>query len=132
MANNEERAGGFCVRGAFIHPTREAMGAIEIIRDGLIVVDARGIITRIFTDARDAATAADLPTKTYTVARGGFCVPGFVDLHVHAPQYQFTGTATDKPLMEWLEAYTFPAERRMADTARARKPVCGTPPDLQR
>jgi guanine deaminase len=28
------------------------------------------------------------------------CCPGMIDTHVHAPQYQFTGTATDLPLME--------------------------------
>ncbi|KAH8092771.1 imidazolonepropionase [Aureococcus anophagefferens] len=31
------------------------------------------------------------------------------------------GTATDKPLMEWLQHYTFPAERRCADVAYARR-----------
>jgi len=46
--------------------------------------------------------------------------PGFIDTHVHAPQYQYTGTATDLPLMKWLQEYTFPAERRMEDAAFAR------------
>lgn len=43
-----------------------------------------------------------------------FCSPGFVDCHIHAPQYVFTGTATDKPLMGddgWLQKYAFPAEK---------------------
>lgn len=47
-----------------------------------------------------------------TMEGAHFCVPGMIDTHVHAPQYQFTGTATDLPLMQWLQAYTFPAERR--------------------
>ena len=45
---------------------------------------------------------------------------------MHAPQFPYTGTATDLPLMGdcgWLESYAFPAERRLrrqADgTARA-------------
>ncbi|KAI2496663.1 imidazolonepropionase [Fragilaria crotonensis] len=47
-----------------------------------------------------------------------FLTPGFIDLHIHAPQYAFTGTATDRPLMGqdgWLETYTFPAERSLQD-----------------
>jgi guanine deaminase len=47
-------------------------------------------------------------------------VPGMIDTHVHAPQYQYSGTATDLPLMEWLQHYTFPAEKRCADAELAR------------
>eukprot|EP00966_Prymnesium_polylepis_P303246 7004646-Prymnesium_polylepis.3 len=43
-----------------------------------------------------------------------------VDTHVHAPQYQYSGTATDLPLMEWLQHYTFPVEKRCADVELAR------------
>ena len=42
-----------------------------------------------------------------------FLIPGLIDLHIHAPQFAYTGTATDRPLMGadgWLETYTFPAE----------------------
>lgn len=31
------------------------------------------------------------------------------------PQYKFTGTGTDVPLMEWLQKYTFPAECSFKD-----------------
>jgi guanine deaminase len=41
--------------------------------------------------------------------------PGFIDLHVHAPQFAFAGTATDRPLLQWLETYTFPTERRFRE-----------------
>lgn len=46
-------------------------------------------------------------------------VPGFVDLHIHAPQWQQLGTALDLPVEEWLQTYTFPLEARFADTAMA-------------
>ena len=39
-------------------------------------------------------------------------MPGLVDTHVHAPQYVFTGTGYDLPLLQWLEKYTFPSESR--------------------
>ena len=50
-----------------------------------------------------------------------FLVPGFVDTHIHAPQFPNIGLGLDKPLLEWLEAYTFPLEARFKDTAYARR-----------
>lgn len=46
-------------------------------------------------------------------------VPGFIDCHVHYPQLSIIG-AGGHPLLEWLERYTFPAERAFADEAHAR------------
>lgn len=34
---------------------------------------------------------------------GQFLLPGFIDTHLHAPQYAYTGTGTHIPLMEWLD-----------------------------
>ncbi len=47
-------------------------------------------------------------------------LPGFVDLHVHAPQYAQLGQALDVPLEVWLDKYTFPLEARYADLDFAR------------
>uniref|UniRef100_A0A0G4F276 Amidohydrolase-related domain-containing protein n=1 Tax=Chromera velia CCMP2878 TaxID=1169474 RepID=A0A0G4F276_9ALVE len=38
--------------------------------------------------------------RLVTLGPPEFLTPGFIDLHIHAPQYSYTGTATDKPLME--------------------------------
>ena len=38
---------------------------------------------------------------------------------MHAPQYKFTGTGTDVPLMEWLWKYTFPTEESYKDKEAA-------------
>lgn len=54
------------------------------------------------------------------LAEGRMLCPGFIDTHCHAPQYSYSGTATDKPLMEWLEAYTFPSEQRMEEQSQAK------------
>ena len=51
--------------------------------------------------------------------RGRLLTPGFIDTHVHAPQLDVIashGTA----LLDWLETYTFPAERAYADPLVAR------------
>lgn len=45
-----------------------------------------------------------------------FIIPGFIDTHIHAPQYPYMGTGYDLPLMGWLEKYTFPYESKYKDT----------------
>ncbi len=49
------------------------------------------------------------------VMEGQFLIPGFVDTHIHAPQYVYTGTAMNLQLLEWLNKYTFPTEAKFAD-----------------
>lgn len=55
--------------------------------------------------------------KDYT---GRLIIPGMSDLHLHAPQYSYCGTAMDLELLEWLQNYTYPEEARYADPAHAR------------
>jgi guanine deaminase len=50
-----------------------------------------------------------------TLTKRKFLIPGFVDTHIHAPQYVFTGTGYDRPLLQWLETYTFPRESDFKD-----------------
>jgi guanine deaminase len=42
-------------------------------------------------------------------------IPGFCDLHTHAPQFMNCGTGYDEELIPWLEKYTFPTESRFCD-----------------
>jgi guanine deaminase len=62
-------------------------------------------------------------------------LPGFVDLHTHAPQFNQIGCGMDDELLSWLSEYTFPEERRFEDPDYARElygafvdtlAVCGT------
>ena len=48
-------------------------------------------------------------------------MPGFVDTHIHAAQYQFAGTGYDLQLSDWLKTYTFPTEAKFSDVAIARE-----------
>lgn len=32
---------------------------------------------------------------------GRIIIPGFIDTHAHAPQYAFTGTGMNLPLLKW-------------------------------
>ncbi len=42
-------------------------------------------------------------------------IPGFADLHLHAPQFPNRGLGLDKELIPWLDLYTFPEEGRYSD-----------------
>ncbi|PKY05655.1 Metallo-dependent hydrolase [Aspergillus campestris IBT 28561] len=39
-----------------------------------------------------------------------FFFPGFVDTHIHAPQYPNSGVFGSSTLLDWLNTYTFPLE----------------------
>jgi guanine deaminase len=51
--------------------------------------------------------------------RGRLLMPGFIDTHVHAPQLDVLASH-GTGLLDWLNTYTFPAEKRFADAAVAR------------
>lgn len=48
-------------------------------------------------------------------------LPGFVDLHFHAPQFANRGLGLDKELLPWLEDYTFPEESKFKDLNYAKE-----------
>lgn len=91
-------------------------GAVAVTAEGRIAaVSGRG-------DGGDAAVAMLRQQPGWRRERlpaGRLLLPGLVDTHAHAPQYRFMGTGMDLPLLEWLEAYTFPTERKFGDVAFA-------------
>ena len=102
-------------------PTR---GRIEFLPGVLIEVDGAGVIQAI--QGADAPQAAAVAARhraagtLVTLAKNEYLLPGFVDLHVHAPQWPNLGLALDLPLEEWLQACTFPLEARYGDIGYAR------------
>ena len=98
-------------------PAEEGERAHEYFDDGLLVV-ADGLV-RAAGDA--GALLPTLPADVTLVDyRGKLIVPGFVDAHVHYPQIDIIA-AHGEALLEWLERYTYPAERRFADPVHARE-----------
>ena len=67
--------------------------------------------------------AQGLPAGWEAVAeadhRGRLLLPGFIDTHVHCPQLEVIASYGTE-LLDWLQRYTFPAERAFADPARSR------------
>lgn len=113
---------GRTLRASFLHaPVR---GAVDYLEDALMVVGADGRITHVLGREHDgygtALAAAEDEERLVTLPPEMLVLPGFVDCHVHAPQYAQLGQALDVPLEVWLEKYTFPLEARYADLDFAR------------
>ncbi|WP_162898004.1 guanine deaminase [Companilactobacillus formosensis] len=91
----------------------------------LICVDQSGIIDRVISatdsDYQSVKQAAQQNGSYHRVANGSYILPGFTDLHIHAPQWPQSGLALDKPLNEWLNSYTFPLEAKFKDKKYAEK-----------
>jgi guanine deaminase len=83
---------------------------VLLLRDGL--VESLG----------DAGTLLKvLPTGLSVVDyRGRLIVPGFVDTHVHYAQLDMIA-AYGEQLLQWLERYAFPTERRFDEPLHARE-----------
>ncbi len=69
-----------------------------------------------------AGAAADLPPGFAGAPRRDFggclVLPGFVDPHIHFPQYRITA-AGGRGLLDWLDRFAFPEEQRYADPDHA-------------
>lgn len=79
----------------------------------------------VLEDGRVAGIHPALPENMGEAAVTDFgdalILQSFADMHLHGPQYEFTGTGMDRPLLQWLDAYAFPTEARYADPAYARE-----------
>ncbi|WP_420643689.1 guanine deaminase [Candidatus Leptofilum sp.] len=113
----------FTICGTIIHAP--ACGEIEIIENGLIVVDEAGGIAGVhspevesYESVKQTAVAAN---SLIELAEGQYLLPGLIDLHVHAPQWPQAGNALHLPLYTWLQEYTFPLEAKYTDLAFAEK-----------
>ena len=51
--------------------------------------------------------------RTVIDAKGGIILPGLINGHTHAAMTLFRGLADDLPLMEWLNNYIFPLEKKI-------------------
>lgn len=121
MASPPPSSAAFFVRGAVAHaPSR---GSVDLFPDAFLAVNDDGRIATFhetITPDDIALLALQPPERVRCLARHQLLLPGFIDTHVHAPQFAFAGTATDEPLMRWLERYTFPVESGFKDLAHAR------------
>lgn len=82
----------------------KTFGSYEIIENGYVVVDNK-IIMDVYRKLPEELN--NNPVMDYG---NQIIIPGFVDIHLHGPQFPNLGLGLDKELMPWLDAYTFPEE----------------------
>ncbi|TAK94837.1 MAG: guanine deaminase [Aquabacterium sp.] len=81
--------------------------------DHLVLIDAGRIAAvQAYSQSLPPAWQA-VPVEDH---RGQLIMPGFIDTHVHCPQLDVIASFGTE-LLDWLNTYTFPAERRYADPA---------------
>ncbi|NXN46363.1 GUAD deaminase, partial [Rhinoptilus africanus] len=104
-------------RGTFVHSSASA--PMEILHGHLLGVDDGGTIVFLEKTDHQEQLAKKWGFKTSDIrelSNHEFFMPGMVDTHIHAPQYSFTGTRVDLPLLQWLTTYTFPTEAKYKDS----------------
>ena len=108
-------------RGRVLHFVADPADAGErahvFHEDGVLVVrDGRVVDCGDWTTVRNS-----LPQGTTIVDHSGnLILPGFIDTHIHYPQSDIIASYGEQ-LLEWLDRYTFPTERRFAEPAHARE-----------
>jgi guanine deaminase len=81
--------------------------------DGHVAVDDDGHIVSV-------GAWSNAPEGEVVDLSSRLIVPGFIDTHLHAPQLEMIGSYGGH-LLEWLNRYTFPTERKFEDPVHARR-----------
>jgi guanine deaminase len=103
------------VRGAFLHFVNDPFFVAEsdsyrFIEDGLMVIDD-GKVKELDQYDKVVGKYPGLHIDSYS---NSVIVPGFVDTHIHYAQTEMIASYGEQ-LLEWLNKYTFPAERKFED-----------------
>jgi guanine deaminase len=83
---------------------------------GLLIENGRVRCCGSWTEVQAAAP----PAAQLIEHRGKLICPGFIDTHIHYPQTDIIASP-GHGLLDWLDRYAFPAERRFADPAVAQE-----------
>jgi len=90
--------------------------AVRYYRNGAVAVAGDGRIVWRGHAGRLPERFHALPSDDHGEA---LVLPGFIDAHVHFPQYRMLA-APGKDLLDWLNRFTFPEEQRYASSPHAR------------
>lgn len=126
MTASAKTLGGASVlyHGTFIHTP--VLGSLDVIERGVIGVDEQGVIVLVESGKtlKQVVEEQGLHDAHITVVdmAGGnkFFFPGFVDTHIHAPQYPNNGIFGNSTLLDWLATYTYPLEASLSDLDKAK------------
>lgn len=99
-------------------PATAGSDAHRYIEDGLVLIGADGMISKVGEAADLLANLADgSPVDHYP---GKLIMPGFIDTHVHYSQTQVIASYGAQ-LLDWLQTYTFVEEQKFSDRAHAKR-----------
>ncbi|HEX8252089.1 MAG TPA: guanine deaminase [Thermoanaerobaculia bacterium] len=88
-------------------------GSHRYFEDGHLAVNGDGIIESV-------GDWSDAPEGEVVDLSANLITPGFIDTHLHAPQLEMIGSYGGH-LLEWLNRYTFPTEKKFEDPEHARR-----------
>lgn len=114
--------------GSFIHTPK--LGELDVFTNAGILVDKDGFIEEIFKNKtldeiittltnEIHSTAANIETVDISNDSKSFFFPGFIDTHIHAPQYPNNGIFGYSTLLDWLTTYTYPLEASLKNLTKA-------------
>lgn len=86
-------------------------GNAEVVKDGAVVVDD-GMIVAV---GRYDELATRYHARQVIEGDGRVVLPGLINGHTHAAMTLLRGIADDRELIDWLNNYIFPTERRFVD-----------------
>ncbi len=101
----------FILHGNFVYTDKERK---LVVKENHYVVCVSGYSKGIFQSVPEAFDSLDIIDYGEKII-----LPGLIDIHLHAPQYEFRGTGMDCELIEWLNKYTFHAESKYSNLAYA-------------
>ncbi|KAI0008928.1 guanine deaminase [Xylariaceae sp. FL0662B] len=114
--------------GTFIYSKK--LGELQYLHNSAVCVDKSGKIVAIEQKYDRAKAEETLYSQlgwtaddvvVITGQDGQFFFPGFIDAHVHAPQYPNVGIFGKSTLLDWLNTYTFPMEASLSSLPKARR-----------
>ncbi|KAG1745902.1 Metallo-dependent hydrolase [Suillus paluster] len=110
-------------KGTLVHCP--SLGQLEVLKDHVLLVDHQGFITYVGPADSEASQEflAKIDISITNIPSGGFLLPTFCDLHLHAPQFLFQGTGLHLPLMQWLNEYAFKSEESLDNQPELAKTV---------
>lgn len=85
------------------------------VKSGYLVITG-GVVTGVYEKLPDEFGGYELCDY-----EGKLIVPGLIDLHLHAPQNAFRGTAMDLELIDWLNENAFKEEEKFSEIDYAKK-----------
>jgi len=110
-------------RGAIFHfltePNESNISeSYEYFDDGILLIDQGRVVS--LGRAEDQLSKITKDTKLHVYDKNTLIMPGFIDTHIHFPQVDMIASYGEQ-LLEWLNKYTFPNEKRFWNKEYSRK-----------